>query len=226
MHNGQTRSLCATVVFDKTKNPFDPAPRSSSRKARLGLVHHGDPGPARARNERTAPNAHRFSPESFAAFVFLVGRAGAKMVPLSIALALLIQLSLSVLPVSSQQCQLVRAGAHSDPQPSDPSIPSPSISSITNTSSTSGVLPTSTTQPQPTSTPFVYGRDKIRGVNLCVVSPLQVFPTISDPHVPLRGGWFVLEVRSSFTPGFCSERLTRQHPAVDNAQHLPKYGKR
>ena len=100
------------------------------------------------------------------------GFIGCKMLLLPTALALLIRLSLLALPVTSQHCQLNRARAQPDQQPLDPSIPSPSISNATSTSPT---------QPKPSSTPFVYGRDKVRGVNLYVVfrrfHPLLILPS-------------------------------------------------
>lgn len=101
---------------------------------------------------------------------------------------LVLWLSLSVLPVTGQlRCDLVRADGHSDQQPLNPSIPSPSISPITNISSTNSPLPTrtSSTQPQPSSTPFVYGRDKIRGVNLCVIPRYPAFPFVPGLIVPI-----------------------------------------
>jgi len=102
------------------------------------------------------------------------GLPGNQMRLLPTALSLILWLSPLVLPVTSQRCQLVRAGQ----QPLNPSVPSPSISSITNTSST----PTSTSStPQPT---FVYGRDKVRGVNLCVIPDFSAFSSVRDFHIP------------------------------------------
>ena len=96
---------------------------------------------------------------------------------LPIALSLLVCLCLSVLPTAaSHQCRLTRTGERS---PEDPSIPSPSISSITNTSSTR-----TSTHPQPTGTPFVYGQGKIRGVNLCVVPRFPASPFVPDLPIP------------------------------------------
>ncbi|KAF9647958.1 glycoside hydrolase [Thelephora ganbajun] len=90
-------------------------------------------------------------------------------------LSFVLRLSLLVPPATSQHCKLNRESKRSVQQPLDPSIPSPSISRITNSSSTNSISPTGTSsiKSQPSSTPFVYGRDKVRGVNL--------------------GGWFVLE---------------------------------
>jgi len=124
---------------------------------------------------------------------------GCKMFLLPSALSLVLRLTLLAVPVISQQCQLVRAGGQ---QPLDPSIPSPSVSPIANT-----VSSTSTSSTQPSSIPFVYGRDKVRGVNLCVISRLPAsrqFPVLSL----FRGGWFVLEVRSLPTS---SPRSGRAH---------------
>lgn len=88
---------------------------------------------------------------------------------------LVLWLTILALPVTSQYCKLIK---RSDQQPLGPSIPSPSISPITNT--TGGASPTGTSSSQPTSTPFVYGRDKIRGVNLCAV--LRFHPSLIFSH--------------------------------------------
>lgn len=90
------------------------------------------------------------------------------MSPPPMTLSLALWFSLLALRVAAQHCHLNRAG---DQQPLDPSIPSPSISSITNAST-----PTGTSYPQPSNTPFVYGQDKIRGVNLYVDSSFPSFP--------------------------------------------------
>lgn len=84
---------------------------------------------------------------------------------LSTALALALHLGPLVLSVTGQHCKLNQARGDPAQRPLDPSVPSPSVSPINNASS---IRPSSTllTQPQPSSTPFVYGRDKIRGVNL------------------------------------------------------------
>lgn len=97
------------------------------------------------------------------------GQPGRKMSLPPMTRSLVLWFSLLVLQAASQHCHLNRAR---DQQPLDPSIPSPS-----NSINSSTVSPTGTSHPQPSNTPFVYGRDKIRGVNLYVVSSFPVIPT-------------------------------------------------
>lgn len=98
------------------------------------------------------------------------------------ALSLALWLSL-LAPVATQHCKLIRARDRSDQQPLDPNVPSPGPSLP------GGVSPTgaSSTSPQPSSTAFVYGQDKIRGVNVCVAPSFPAFLPVPDlPASPLE----------------------------------------
>jgi hypothetical protein len=144
-------------------------------------VHRGNVGPA------SPTGGTRCVLDAYSPFLCLLGPSSSDpMFLLLTSLALTLHFNLLVSPVASQHCQLNQARGHPAQQPLGPSVPSPSISPITNfTSSTVPPSSTSLTKPQPSRTPFVYGRDKIRGVNLCVVR-FPVFPCTYDLPIPLE----------------------------------------
>lgn len=78
--------------------------------------------------------------------------------------------------------------------------------------------------PLPSQTPFIYGKDTIRGVNLYVLCPLCLILQRGSNGC-CRGGWFVLEV-NEVCLHISTHFLTSPNPALDHTKHLPKHGQR
>ena len=95
-------------------------------------------------------------------------------------LLLVLEFSLLALLATSQHCQLYQErGVQSH---FNHSVPSPSPSLIHGSPTRA-----SSAHPNPSSTSFVYGTDKIRGVNLYVIPRLRVFLNAHDLLLEVAG---------------------------------------